>query len=195
MAVQKTPHTSCQKMGHLPPNLKLTTSTSTGMSSTPAVQKFCFTCGRIISRAKSSDANFSTQKYCSHSCRTRKPGELDRRIESVFLSLLTPPNTHDRKKGVTCTEVQASVFASKETHTPASPAAPAPAPPATPASPAAVGMEIAEQRERVRRAGRRLVVFPDSAESEIGARLECVQNGKVVEGSFAKGDWGIRRAE
>lgn len=59
------------------------------------------------------------------------------------------------------------------------------------------GMRRAEERERVRRAGRRLVAFKDreNVVSRIGARLECVQDGRVVEGSFAKGDWGVRVVE
>lgn len=65
------------------------------------------------------------------------------------------------------------------------------------------GMRRAEFRERVRRAGRRVVVFSSGLsgdgegkgeETGVGGRgrFECVQDGKVVEGSFAKGEWGIR---
>ncbi len=49
------------------------------------------------------------------------------------------------------------------------------------------GLERAKWRERVRRAGRRVVVFGSG-----GDRFECVQGGKVVEPSFAKGEWAVR---
>ena len=76
------------------------------------------------------------------------------------------------------------------------------------------GQEKADQRELVRQAGRRGVVFgfwhskltPDQRrqgatagistageEEEVAKRkVEIVQRGKVVEGSFAKGEWGVR---
>lgn len=70
---------------------------------------------------------------------------------------------------------------------------------ATATATAADGMDRARERERVRRAGRRIVVFPDleSVVETIGpnVKLECVQRGKVVEGSFAKGEWAVRFAE
>ena len=49
------------------------------------------------------------------------------------------------------------------------------------------GLERAKWRERVRRAARRVVVFESG-----GDRFECVQGGKVVESSFAKGEWAVR---
>lgn len=51
-----------------------------------------------------------------------------------------------------------------------------------------VGMDVAAWRERVRRAGRRVVVFPQAS----GESFECVQKGKAVEPSFAKGEWAVR---
>ena len=50
------------------------------------------------------------------------------------------------------------------------------------------GIIKAKFRERVRRAGRRVVVFS----SEAGQRFECIQHAKVVEPSFAKGEWAVR---
>ena len=52
-----------------------------------------------------------------------------------------------------------------------------------------VGMDAARWRERVRRAARRVVVL-----DETGA-FEAVQGGRVVEPSFAKGEWGVRFVE
>ncbi|KAI9710240.1 MAG: hypothetical protein M1820_002733 [Bogoriella megaspora] len=49
------------------------------------------------------------------------------------------------------------------------------------------GLNAAAERERVRQAGRRLV-----ARGWEGRRFECVQDGKIVESSFAKGEWALR---
>ena len=111
--------------------------------------------------------NFAELKYCSHSCRAAKPNAKDRAIEDEFIRQL------QTQKVVDCTQVEKALFVEEVT-----------------------GMDAARQRERVRRAGRRIVVFPDQENvSKIGKRLQCVQNGKVVEGSFAKGEWGVRVAD
>ena len=55
------------------------------------------------------------------------------------------------------------------------------------------GMQKAKERELVRRAARRGVAF--GFEMEEGGRrrrVEAVQGGRLVESSFAKGDWGVR---
>lgn len=55
---------------------------------------YCHSCGRVInSRRKAQpsakeDADKSPVKYCSASCRGRKPGKVDREIEGVFLRFL-----------------------------------------------------------------------------------------------------------
>lgn len=55
---------------------------------------YCHSCGRVIdSRRKvqpsvKADTNKSPVKYCSASCRGRKPGKVDREIEGVFLRFL-----------------------------------------------------------------------------------------------------------
>ena len=67
------------------------------------------------------------------------------------------------------------------------------------------GMRRAREREMVRQAGRRIVVFgvPGEASEDAGGReradgdgerlaVEAVQEGRVVEASFAKGEWGVR---
>lgn len=168
---------------------------STDSNCVTGMEKFCYTCGRVISRAKSNATNFATQKYCSHTCRTQKPGTFDRAIEDEFLTRLTRQPV-DKKSGVRCDEVEAAIFGQERTED---------------------GQAKARERERVRRAGRRLVVFPveappaqtlpieereqvktGSIREEVlkrGTRFECVQNGKVVEGSFAKGDWGVRTVD
>lgn len=57
------------------------------------------------------------------------------------------------------------------------------------------GMQKAKEREMVRRAARRGVAF--GFEMEEGGRrsVEAVQWGRVVESSFAKGEWGVRWRE
>lgn len=143
------------------------------------LRKFCHACGRIISRAKSTDTNFLTQKYCSNSCRTQKPTSFDRTIESTFLTALHDAKVPvNRRDGVKCTTIEALIFQDSEKQ----------------------GMEKAKnERERVRRAARRIVVFPESESLvQFGAgkyRYECVQNGKAVDPSFAKNDFGVRVAE
>lgn len=57
------------------------------------------------------------------------------------------------------------------------------------------GKDHQDGREEARRAARRLVNFgwkSQGVEEERG--VEAVQDGKVVESSFAKGEWGIRWA-
>ena len=59
------------------------------------------------------------------------------------------------------------------------------------------GMQKAKEREMVRRAARRGVAFGFLEEREEGKRrkVEAVQGGRVVESSFAKGEWGVRWKE
>jgi hypothetical protein len=51
---------------------------------------------------------------------------------------------------------------------------------------------ITDAREEARRAARRLVAFGWPTPLTETRPVEPVQNGKVVETSFAKGEWGIR---
>lgn len=70
------------------------------------------------------------------------------------------------------------------------------------------GMRLTEEKERVKRAARRGVIFgfamKDAMENGIQdksnasqprRKCEAIMNGSVVEPSFAKGDWGIRWRE
>lgn len=68
-----------------------------------------------------------------------------------------------------------------------------------PLTPQAYGLRRAREREQVRQAARRGVAFGFRLESggddgggEERRRVEAVQNGRVVEASFAKGEWGVR---
>ncbi|KAL1882193.1 hypothetical protein Daus18300_000679 [Diaporthe australafricana] len=78
---------------------------------------YCHSCGRVINSRRTTqalvkdDANNKTPvKFCSASCRSRKPGKVDREIEGVFLRFLqgeeklAPPDegsrrAHKSKKG------------------------------------------------------------------------------------------------
>ena len=62
--------------------------------------------------------------------------------------------------------------------------------------PRRLGMQRARHREMVRQAARRGVAFGFSV-GEGGRRriVEAVQGGRVVESSFAKGEWGVRWKE
>ena len=59
------------------------------------------------------------------------------------------------------------------------------------------GMQKAKEREMVRRAARRGVAFGFGEAIGEGnrRRVEAVQGGRVVESSFAKGEWGVRWKE
>lgn len=58
------------------------------------------------------------------------------------------------------------------------------------------GMQKAKEREMVRRAARRGVAFGfEMEEGKKRRRVEAVQWGRVVESSFAKGEWGVRWKE
>lgn len=55
------------------------------------------------------------------------------------------------------------------------------------------GMRRAKQKERTKQAARRLVVFgPMQPEGDPRRLCEALVNGRVVEPSFAKGDWAVR---
>jgi hypothetical protein len=58
------------------------------------------------------------------------------------------------------------------------------------------GQKIADEKEAVKRAARRLCIFGVEGEGGQGRRMcEAVMQGKIVEPSFAKGDWGVRWRE
>ena len=58
-------------------------------------------------------------------------------------------------------------------------------------TPQQLGRQRAANREKVRQAARRGVVFGFPFQGH-RRRAEAVQNGRVVEASFAKGEWGVR---
>lgn len=58
------------------------------------------------------------------------------------------------------------------------------------------GQRVADEKEAVKRAARRLCVFGVEGQDGKERRMcEAVMQGKVVEPSFAKGDWGVRWRE
>ena len=57
------------------------------------------------------------------------------------------------------------------------------------------GMQKAKERELVRRAARRGVAFGFDTREGKRRSVEAVQRGRVVESSFAKGEWGVRWRE
>lgn len=69
-------------------------------------------------------------------------------------------------------------------------------------SPHAHGLQVAKQREQVRQAARRGVAFgfpvgrlDGERQVEGRKRVDAVQGGRIVEASFAKGEWGVRWRE
>ena len=182
--------------------------------------------------AKSSSAS-TPQKYCSHACRTHRPStrpdSIEHRIERTFLSLLR--QTKNKGAVVSCSAVEETVFQPSD-QTEQQEGLESTNPDATPDSDIGGGndgeikeegkkkkrqergMQKAREREMVRQAARRLVVFgvpttvssavadgdgdhdeqADRADSkdEASMQLEAVQGERVVEPSFAKGEWGVR---
>lgn len=157
-------------------------------------------CGRVINSrrkaqpsAKDGRDNKTPAKYCSASCRGRKPGKVDREIEHVFLQFLRgeekPPSLDEgcrraqkskkgsvgkRAKGeqrllISCDEVERFVF-----------------------GPIDSGDGTAGSGSEDNHEGK----GKGEGEGE-GERRKCeaVMNGKAVEPSFAKGSWIIRWRE
>lgn len=151
------------------PKLRMASSCSSKVADAQVsgAPKYCATCGRLIS---ANHRNFAERKYCSKSCSSSKPSGLDREIENYFRKCAI------EGKQVSCEEVQ-QYFESTGT-----------APTFSRVDRQRAGLDVAKFRERVRRAGRRVVAFPD----EPNGRFECVQKGKPVEASYAKGEWAVR---
>ena len=59
-------------------------------------------------------------------------------------------------------------------------------------TPGELGMQKAKERELVRRAARRGVAFGFDTPEGKRRSVEAVQRGRVVESSFAKGEWGVK---
>ena len=127
-------------------------------------------------------------KYCSHGCRSRKPGPRDREIEKTIAQML------GTKQTVSCEELQNVVFgeASEQTSSDIELAeAKDTDDQQDQETRQQIGQQRAAQREMVRRAARRGVIFGlDQGSSS--RKCEVVQHGRVVEPSFAKGDFNIR---
>lgn len=119
------------------------------------------------------------RKYCSASCKAHSH---DKRLAPIRFQLVSAYHEAlcTRPKGgiVQCSEAERAVFAvigneGEDRKT----------------------LKPEEQREEARRAARRLVNFGFGSQGVEEKRgVEAVQDGKVVEGSFAKGEWGIRWA-
>ena len=137
--------------------------------------KYCRVCGRLIS---SNHRNFEERKNCGRQCASARLTATDRSLEELFISL------SKAKGAVDCGEVQerftegqhGSNGSTENQHN------------ATQASKQEAGMDLARWRERVRRAGRRVVAFGHDEEGS----FQCVQKGKAVEPSYAKGEWAVR---
>jgi hypothetical protein len=117
--------------------------------------------------------NTTPRKYCSASCRSRAK---DPSLKDYHLQLSQA--FHDRLSSGTGTGAKDGIVICSEVEK---------------AVPAPEGKQDA--REEARRAARRIVNFGFGAQGVQEDRaVEAVQDGKVVETSFAKGEWGIRWA-
>ena len=151
------------------------TSTEALPAASPSVTKYCQVCGRVISR---NHRNFEERKYCGKQCSGTRLTQVDRDLEGLFRKLA-------RERGsVSCGEVQALC----EDRDGREEAERGQIGNEDGEKRQREGMELARWRERVRRAGRRVAVIEMDGEGV----FQCVQDGKVVEGSFAKGEWSVR---
>lgn len=164
----------CTSQSHMPKKPSRNSTEASSVAS-PSVKKYCQVCGRIISP---NHRNFEERKYCGKYCSGTRLTQVDRDLEGLFRKMA-------RERGsVSCGEVQASYEGrdgrEESEHEPGGNE--------DGEKRQREGMEVARWRERVRRAGRRVAVLEMDGE---GA-FQCVQEGKVVEGSFAKGEWSVR---
>ncbi|CAK3830938.1 Hypothetical predicted protein [Lecanosticta acicola] len=88
---------------------------------------YCHTCGRVMNSKKATKKQGNEIKYCSDRCRSRKPGDLDRKIEKTISSLLNAEEDSgleqtaaksrtvkgDHRIIVTCDEIEELVFGSR----------------------------------------------------------------------------------
>lgn len=187
--------------------------------------------------------NNNVIRYCSDSCRKRRLGPLDKKIEKTILALLQGDSDSgidqtaarrklqkgDKRLIITCDEIENIVFdrepspdlkqisSSKtsgtndsivnESDTHVDQGGRQVKSVEAEAIKRAKGQRRAEEREIVRRAARRAVVFGLAMESEtspdyendleapVRRKCEAIMNGQVVEPSYAKGDWAIRWRE
>ncbi|WVW79449.1 hypothetical protein I302_101418 [Kwoniella bestiolae CBS 10118] len=153
---------------------------------------YCQSCGRLLPRENKSDP--TARKYCSSTCRGHGKSLHLRGIRSELVKAYHK-SLNDRPTGqvILCSEVEKIVFDPSQNTTPTS-------------TLDEIGDNLkeggdsrsklspTEQREESRRAARRLVAFgfPSQGIPEEQREVEAIQNGKIVETSFAKGEWGIR---
>lgn len=130
--------------------------------------KWCHTCGRSFNWRPSMSADWANVKYCSKTCRGKKPhsNNVDQGIERSFLSLLLSRH-HDsvvvvEKRKVTCEEVQDYDGGDRSTAT-------------------TISNNGVQWRERYRRAARRLAnvqLLCDIEHSEKGENAWLPGDGK-----------------
>ncbi|KAB8336978.1 hypothetical protein FH972_021282 [Carpinus fangiana] len=154
--------------------------------------KYCQNCGRLISP---NHRSFEERRYCSKSCSSNRLQPFDHEIEQRIKTLAR------ERSLISCDEVQDLLQSARDhqaetaNNTRASDMQEEPDKRNDSAwneehIKQRAGMETARWRERVRRAARRVV-----AQSTEDERFECVQKGKAVEASYAKGDWSVRLAK
>ncbi|WWD06830.1 hypothetical protein V865_004926 [Kwoniella europaea PYCC6329] len=150
-------------------------------ASSSSPEGYCQSCGRLLPRENKTDP--TPRKYCSSTCRSHSKSTYLKDIRSQLTKgyhrLL---NDGPTGQVILCSEVEKIIFV-----------------PTTHNTNKVEGIQTStlsptEQREESRRAARRLVAlgFPSQGIAEEGREVEAIQNGKSVETSFAKGEWGIR---
>ena len=191
------------------------------MSSLPQISRIPSNLSPLLS-AKAPTNPSTPPKYCSSACRTHhhRPSPTDTLIRDTFLSILpsfpaqTPALCSAVESAAFNSHNLASTSQADEEATKDRDGRDVDAQGEDggtekwPAERQKEGMQKARERELVRRCARRMVVFgihsrvtalsgsgADEAQElvlEDGRTVEAVQNGRVVEASFAKGEWGLR---
>lgn len=137
------------------------------------------------------------RKYCSASCRSRSKDrsrtEGRKRLMEAYKGLMAKKGA---KGVVLCSEAETDAATSGPSSTTVQDTeGGASSETAAAGSPKKGGGDHQDGREEARRAARRLVNFGWRSQGvEEDRAVEAVQDGKVVEASFAKGEWGIRWA-
>ncbi|KAK6906102.1 hypothetical protein L486_06331 [Kwoniella mangroviensis CBS 10435] len=150
-------------------------------SSSP--EGYCQSCGRLLPRENKTDP--TPRKYCSSTCRSHGKSPYLKGIRTALIEGYHR-SLDDRPTGqvILCSEVEKNTFdptSNKDKDEKVD-------------NNQTSSLSPTEQREESRRAARRIVAFgfPSQGIAEEGREVEAIQNGKSVETSFAKGEWGIR---
>ncbi|WWC91133.1 uncharacterized protein L201_006074 [Kwoniella dendrophila CBS 6074] len=156
---------------------------------------YCHSCGRLLPKENKSDP--TPRKFCSTTCRSHSKSNIYRNIRKELIESYHKSLSENKMgKVILCSDIEKIVFKHVtvgDDHTEPTIALENGSED-TISSSSSSKLSQVEQREESRRAARRLVAFGFESQGILNENrsLEPIQNGKIVETSFAKGEWGIR---